>query len=187
MNVGYARVSTSSQNLENQIDQLKSAGCKKIFSEKKSGKNESNREQFKIMMDFIREGDVLYITKLDRLARSVIDLHNIVKFLQDKDVDLKVLHQNIDTTSPAGRLLFIMLGAIAEFERDLINERVREGIEAAKKKGIQFGRKAILCNKEKKFIYSQHEKGKSVEWLSKLFHVARNTIYRAIKDVDKKK
>ena len=96
------------------------------------------------MMDFIREGDVLYITKLDRLARSVIDLHNIAKFLQDKDVDLKVLHQNIDTTSPAGRLLFTMLGAIAEFERDLINERVREGIEAAKKKGVQFGRKAIL-------------------------------------------
>ena len=77
--------------------------------------------------------------------------------------------------------------AIAEFERDLINERVREGIEAAKKKGIQFGRKAILGNKDKNFIHKQHEKGKSVEWLSKLFHVARNTIYRAIKDVAKKK
>ena len=162
MNVGYARVSTSSQNLENQIDQLKSAGCEKIFS----GKNEADREQFKIMMGFVREGDVLYITKLDRLARSVIDLHNIAKFLQNKDVNLKVLHQNIDTTSPAGRLLFTMLGAIAEFERDLINERVREGIEAAKKKGIQFGRKAILGNKDKNFIHKQHEKGKSVEWLS---------------------
>ena len=92
MNVGYARVSTSSQNLENQIDQLKSVGCKKIFSEKRSGKNESDREQFKIMMDFVREGDVLYITKLDRLARSVIDLHNTAKFLQNKDVHLKVLH-----------------------------------------------------------------------------------------------
>ena len=80
-----------------------------------------------------------------------------------------------------------MLGAIAEFERDLINERVREGIEAAKKKGVQFGRKAILGNKDKNFIYKQHEKGKSVEWLSKFFHVARNTIYRAIKDVVKKK
>ena len=175
MNVGYARVSTSSQNLENQINQLKNSGCEK------------NREQFKIMMDFVREGDVLYITKLDRLARSVIDLHNIAKFLQDKDVDLKVLHQNIDTTSPAGRLLFTMLGAIAEFERDLINERVREGIEAAKKKGVQFGRKAILSTKEKNVIYKQHEKGKSVALLSKLFHVARNTIYRAIKDVAKKK
>ena len=158
MNVGYARVSTSSQNLENQIDQLKSTGCEKIFSEKRSGKNEANREQFKTMMDFLREGDVLYITKLDRLARSVIDLHNIAKFLQNKDVNLKVLHQNIDTTSPAGRLLFTMLGAIAEFERDLINERVREGIEAAKKKGIQFGRKAILGNKDKNFIHKQHEK-----------------------------
>ena len=176
MNVGYARVSTSSQNLENQINQLKS-----------SGKNEENREQFKIMMDFVREGDVLNITKLDRLARSVIDLHNIAKFLENKDVNLKVLHQNIDTTSPAGRLLFTMLGAIAEFERDLINERVKEGIEAAKKKGIQFGRRAILSTKEKNVIYKQHEKGRSVALLSKLFHVARNTIYRAIKDVAKKK
>jgi len=187
MNVGYARVSTSSQNLENQIDQLKSVGCKKIFSEKRSGKNESDREQFKIMMDFVREGDVLYITKLDRLARSVIDLHNIAKFLENKDVNLKVLHQNIDTTSPAGRLLFTMLGAIAEFERDLINERVKEGIESAKKKGVQFGRRAILSTKEKNVIYKKNKKGRSVALLSKLFHVARNTIYRAIKDIEKKK
>jgi len=186
MNVGYARVSTSSQNLENQIDQLKSVGCKKIFFEKRSGKNKSDREQFKNMMDFVREGDVLYITKLDRLARSVIDLHNIAKFLQNKDVNLKVLHQNIDTTSPTGRLLFTMLGAIAEFERDLINECVKEGIESAKKKGVQFGRRAILSTKEKNVIYKQHKKGRSVALLSKLFHVARNTIYRAIKDIEKK-
>ena len=178
MNVGYARVSTSSQNLENQINQLKEAGCVKIFSEKRSGKNKAYCQQFNIMMDFIRKGDILFITKLDRLARSVIDLQNIAKFLEDK---------NIDTTTPAGRLLFTMLGAIAEFERDLINERVKESIEAAKKKGVQFGRKAILNNKEKNVIYKEHEKGKSVAWLSKLFHVAHNTIYRAIKDVAKKK
>ncbi len=75
MNVGYARVSTSSQSLENQIEQLKATGCEKIFSEKKSGKNETDRQQFQIMKNFIREGDVLFVTKLDRLARSVIDLH----------------------------------------------------------------------------------------------------------------
>ena len=186
MNVGYARVSTSSQSLENQIEQLKAAGCEKIFSEKRSGKNASDREQFKIMKNFIREGDVLFVTKLDRLARSVIDLHEFAKYLENKDVNLKVLNQNIDTTSPVGRLLFTMLGAIAEFERDLINERVREGIEAAKAKGVKFGRKAILSYKEK-VIYNQHEKGKSVIWLSNFFHVARNTIYRALKDVAQKK
>ena len=186
MYVGYARVSTSSQNLENQINQLKDVGCVKIFSEKRSGKNEADRKEFNIMMNFIREGDKLFITKLDRLARSVIDLQNIAKFLEDKNVDLKVIQQNIDTTTPAGRLLFTMLGAIAEFERDLINERVKEGIEAAKRKGVQFGRKAILNSKEKNVIYKEHEKGKSVAWLSKFFHVARNTIYRALKDVAKK-
>ncbi|UTJ06214.1 recombinase family protein [Arcobacter roscoffensis] len=169
MNVGYARVSTSSQNLENQIDQLKSSGCEKFFSEKRSEKNESDREQFNIMMDFVREGDVLYITKLDRLARSVIDLPNIAKFLESKDVNLRVLHQNIDTTSPAGRLLFTMLGAIAEFERDLINERVREGIEAAKKKAVQFGRKAILSTKERNIIYKQREKRKPVAFCPRFF------------------
>lgn len=79
MNVGYARVSTSSQSLENQIEQLKAAGCEKIFSEKKSGKNETDRQQFQIMKNFIREGDVLFVTKLDRLARSVIDLHEFAK------------------------------------------------------------------------------------------------------------
>lgn len=186
MNVGYARVSTSSQSLENQIQQLKAAGCEKIFSEKRSGKNAYDREQFKIMKNFIREGDVLFVTKLDRLARSVIDLHEFAKYLENKDVNLKVLNQNIDTTSPAGRLLFTMLSAIAEFERDLINERVREGIAAAKAKGVKFGRKAILSYKEKKVIYKQHEKGKSVIWLSNFFHVVRNTIYRAIKDVAQK-
>ena len=99
MYVGYARVSTSSQNLENQINQLKDVGCVKIFSEKRSGKNEADRKEFNIMMNFIREGDKLFITKLDRLARSVIDLQNIAKFLEDKNVDLKVIQQNIDYTS----------------------------------------------------------------------------------------
>ena len=80
MNVGYARVSTSSQNIENQIEQLKDTGCVKIFSEKKSGKNKADRKQFNIMVDFVREGDILFITKLDRLARSVIDLQNSTLF-----------------------------------------------------------------------------------------------------------
>ena len=89
MNVGYARVSTSSQSLENQIGQLKAVGCEKVFSEKRSRKNETDRQQFQIMKNFVREGDVLFVTKLDRLARSVIDLHEFAKFLQEKDIGLK--------------------------------------------------------------------------------------------------
>lgn len=87
MYVGYIRVSTSSHNLENQIYQLKAVGCEKIFSQKKPGKNEADCREFNIMMNFIREGDILFITKLDRLARSVVDLQNIAKFLEDKHVD----------------------------------------------------------------------------------------------------
>lgn len=110
------------------------------------------------MKNFIRGGYVLFVTKLDRLARSVIDLHEFAKFLEEKDVGLKVLHQSIDTTSPAARA-----------------------------KGVKFGRKAILSSKEKNVIYKQHEKGKSVIWLSSFFHVARNTIYRALKEIAQKK
>lgn len=119
-------------------------------------------------------------------------LKNTLKLIINKlvsytDTNYSDNNQQRNILPPAGRLLFTMLGAIAEFERDLINERVKEGIEAAKRKGVQFGRKAILTPKEKNVIYKQHEKGKSVAWLSNFFHVARNTIYRALKDVAKKK
>jgi DNA invertase Pin-like site-specific DNA recombinase len=140
MKVGYARVSSTDQNLENQIEALNAFGCEKIFSEKQSGKSADNREQLQQALDFVREGDVLVITKLDRMARSVLDLNIIAKKLQDKKVDLKVLTQEIDTTTIYGKLVFNVLGAVAQFERELINERAREGIVKAKARGVKFGR-----------------------------------------------
>jgi DNA invertase Pin-like site-specific DNA recombinase len=186
MKIGYARVSTTHQSLDNQINQLEAAGCEKIFSEKRSGKKGSEREQFELMKEFIREGDVVFVTKLDRLARSVVDLHKTANYMEMKSVDLKVLHQQIDTTFPAGKLMFSILGAIAEFERDLIHDRVQEGIEAAKKKGTKFGRKEILTSEDKKDVLELYNKGKSVLSISRIYHVTRNTIYRAIKVMSQK-
>ena len=115
-----------------QIEKLKAAGCDKIFQEKKSGRSGVERQQLTNALSFMREGDQFIVTRLDRLARSVRDLSNITKQIEAKEVDLVVLDQNIDTSSPTGRLLFHMLAAIGEFERDLIKERAADGIARAK-------------------------------------------------------
>ncbi len=121
--VGYSRVSTSGQSLDIQVKRLIESGCEKIFSEKFTGKTGSQRAQLEAALNYIREGDIFVVTKLDRLARSVIDLANIAKLLERKNVDLVVLDQQIDTTTPSGRLLFYMISAIGEFERDMIMQR----------------------------------------------------------------
>ena len=132
MKIGYDRVSTTGQKLEVQFDKLTAAGCERIFEEKKSGGSRHEREALAQALTFIREGDQLVITRLDRLARSVLDLSQITAEIAAKKVDLVVLDQSIDTGSPTGRLLFHMLAAIGEFERDLIKERAAEGIARAK-------------------------------------------------------
>ena len=120
MKVGYARVSTSGQNLDLQLDRL--ADCDRIYREKASAGSAKNRPELKNALDFVREEDVFVVTKLDRLARSVVDLSNIVQRLEEKKVDLVVLDQGIDTTNIYGKLQFNILAAIGEFERGLIRE-----------------------------------------------------------------
>lgn len=145
MKVGYARVSTTGQSLEVQLAALKHAGCEKVFREKQSGKTADGRAQLQRAIEFVREGDVLIVSKLDRLARSVFDLHKIAQSLQEKGVDLVVLDQrDLNTTTRTGKLLFTLLGAIAEFERDLISERAAEGRAKAMERGVKFGRKEKL-------------------------------------------
>jgi DNA invertase Pin-like site-specific DNA recombinase len=131
-------VSTSGQSLEIQIEKLKAYGCEKIFTEKKSGANKQDRAALNEALTFIREADELVVTRLDRLARSVRDLTNITSDLQTKQVSFVVLDQKIDTTTPTGKLLFHVLSAIGEFERELINERIRDGIVKAKNAGVKF-------------------------------------------------
>lgn len=129
--IGYARVSTKDQELDIQIYKLTAYGCEKIFKEKQSGTN-SEREELAKAMDYLREEDTLVVYKIDCLARFIFDINKIARDLEAKGNVLVFIKENIDFTTPAGKLMFTMLGAIAEFERDLINERTAEGRERAK-------------------------------------------------------
>lgn len=145
--VGYARVSTIDQNPDRQMEKLESLNVEKLFVDKASGKNTS-RPGFQAMMNYVREGDVLVICSMDRLARNLFDLLSITKELQEKGVTVRFLKENIDLsptgeTSAISKLLLSMMGAVAEFERSLIKERQREGIALAKAKGIYRGRKPL--------------------------------------------
>lgn len=180
MKIGYARVSTTGQDYETQLSKLKNEGCEKIFSEKQSGKNADNREQLQTALEFCREGDVFVVTKLDRLARSMGDLWGIVRKLEEKGCAFKVLDQaGIDTSSATGKLLFNILGSIAEFERDLINARTDEGRKAALAKGVKFGRKAKLDDAQVKAIQADVGAGElSMQAIADKYGIARNSVYR---------
>jgi DNA invertase Pin-like site-specific DNA recombinase len=182
MKVGYARVSTVGQSLENQLESLTKEGCEKIFEEKASGKSSDNREQLQSALDYVRDGDVLVITKLDRLARSMGDLSLISKRLKEKGVGLKAINQpDIDTTSAIGELLFNILGAVASFERALINERTAEGRAKAREKGVKFGAKAKLSDAELVALKAEAKffKGSKSELAAK-YGISRASIYRLI-------
>ncbi|MBK2044395.1 recombinase family protein [Allofrancisella guangzhouensis] len=137
--VGYARVSTTGQSLDIQLEKLEQYGCDKIFKEKSSGIDDK-RVQLNECLNYVREGDQLVISRLDRMARSALHLGKIVERLKDKEVNLVVLDQNIDTSTPHGMLMFQMLSSFAEFEYELKKERQVEGIKKAVKNGVKFGR-----------------------------------------------
>ena len=181
MKVGYCRVSTVGQTLEAQLEKL--ADCEKVFSEKLSGKDR-NRPELERALEFVREGDTLVVTKLDRLARSLHDLCKVSDLLQEKGVALKVVDQSIDTSTPAGKLMFHMIGAIAEFERSLINERTAEGREAALAKGVKFGRKEKLSEEQKLQIVEMCKTMKKPE-VAKHFGISRALVYQIIKEMQK--
>ena len=143
MIIGYARVSTNDQNPELQVDALKKSGAEQIFQEKFTG-TQRERPELSQCLRMLRQGDVLVVWKLDRLARSLKDLVEIVQDLQDRGIGFKSLTESIDTTSSGGRLVFHIFGALAEFERDLIRERTMAGLEAARARGRKGGRKPSL-------------------------------------------
>lgn len=177
MKIAYARVSSTDQNEAAQVDILNRHGAEEIFIEKASGTSRDGRPKLAEAIKFARKGDVLMVTRLDRLARSVTDLHAIAEELKAKGVDLVVTEQNIDTTTPTGRLMFNMLGAIAEFETDLRKERQREGIAKAKAEGRNMGRPVTVDGDAIRAALAAGDKPASV---AKRFNVARSTVYRVM-------
>jgi DNA invertase Pin-like site-specific DNA recombinase len=179
--VGYARVSSSGQSLDLQMNKLGAAGCSRIFAEKRSGRQTDNRTELLACLAFLREGDVLVICRLDRMARSVLDLAKIADTLQRKGIALRVLDQAIDTSSPEGRLMFSLLGAFAQFENDIRAERQTDGIAHAKEKGVTFGRRrALTADQCDRIRMLRKEEAFSVQQLADRFNVGVATIYRAL-------
>lgn len=179
--VGYARVSSSGQALDVQLDKLTKAGCAKIFREKRSGRQADNRPELQASLEYVREGDVFVVCRLDRLARSVIDLAKIADLLKRKRVSLQVLDQGLDTSTAEGVLLFNLLSAFAEFETDIRAERQRDGIALAMQRGVRFGRKrALTAAQEDRVRRMRREEGFSIEQLAERFSISRSSVYRAL-------
>jgi DNA invertase Pin-like site-specific DNA recombinase len=181
MKYGYARVSSDTQDYQAQVDALKAAGCKRIYSEKASGKSTNGRPELGKMLKALDAGDVVTVTKLDRIARSSRDLHNILGDLKDREVGFVSLGDSwCDTTSDVGRLVLAIMAGIAEFERSLIRQRCQAGIDRAKAKGVKFGRPVTLDASKRRKIAERYAKGETMRALALDYDVGEATIWRAI-------
>jgi DNA invertase Pin-like site-specific DNA recombinase len=191
MLIGYARVSTTGQDLETQKEILESEGCEKLFVEKVTGTSTNQRTQLKEALEFARMGDILVVTKIDRLARSIMDLNKIVQELSPKGVKVKFVKEAMEfdgsnENNSLQLLLFNILGSFAQFERDLIVERTTEGREGAKKQGKHMGRPGQDDKTLKRAIklYNEREtNGMSVNEIVKSTGIPRSTLYAKVKEV----
>jgi DNA invertase Pin-like site-specific DNA recombinase len=177
MRYGYARVSTRDQDLTIQETALKAAGCDLIRAEKISGTGREGRAELALLLEFVREGDELVITRIDRLARSIGDLQDIVRTLKAKGVALRATEQPIDTATAAGKCFLDMLGVFAEFETNLRKERQLEGIAKAKAAGVYKGRRRKVPIDEVKQLKAA---GRSITEIAETFDVSRVAVYRAL-------
>jgi len=182
MLIGYARVSTEDQNLALQRSALKDAGCKRVYEEKVSGANRDRPELVR-MLDQLRAGDVVVVSRLDRLARSTRDLLELAEELKRAEAGLRSLYEPwADTTSPAGRMVLTIFAGIAEFERELIHERTRSGRVAAKARGVRFGRPPKLTADQIALAKRLIGEGTSVPGAAKILNIHRSTLYRALSE-----
>ena len=179
MILGYARVSTGGQNLEAQVEALKAAGAERIYSEKISG-SQLDRPELYRLLDQLRPSDVVVVAKYDRLSRSLQDLLIIVETIRNRGAGFRSLAEDIDTTTPAGRLVFHVMSSIAQFELERIAERTKEGLAAARKRGRVGGRPPALSNERRAEVQRMRDQeGRSISELARLFQVSPNTIRRA--------
>lgn len=179
MIIGYARVSTDDQSLDSQTDALSAVGADKVFADRISGSRRA-RPELDRMLEQLRDGDVVTVTKYDRLARSLKDLLEIVDAIQAHGAGFRSLAEDIDTTTPAGRLVFHVFASIAQFERERISERTREGLEAARKRGRVGGRPPALSAAQKAEVRRMRdEELRPLPEIAQLFRVSAKTIRRA--------
>jgi DNA invertase Pin-like site-specific DNA recombinase len=178
MQYGYARVSTDGQSVAAQVDQLTHAGAEKIFKEKVSGAI-THRQQLKRALDALDEGDVLIVTRIDRLARSTRDLLNTLAAIVDKKAGFRSLSDAwADTTTAHGRLMLTVLAGLAEFERDLIRARTGEGRERAKARGVKLGRKPTLTHHQQQEARARRDNGEALTEIARSYNVSHSTISR---------
>src|SRR5919197_3468025 len=179
--VGYARVSSVGQSLAVQLEKLQH--CDKIFQETISGAG-GRRPRLEACLEYVREGDTLVVTRLDRLARSTLHLCQIAAELQRKQVSLQALDQHLDTSDATGRLLFHMLGAIAQFETELRAERQMDGIRKARERGVHLGRTKRLTSQQSAALRHQRREGALIKTLMQAYRLSKASVYRYLGDRD---
>ncbi len=179
--IGYARVSTRHQNLTSQLDMLKEAGCIKIFSEKVSGKK-TERTELENCLEYMRDGDTLVITKLDRLGRTTKQLIELSTELEKRGMDLEIINMNVTTKDPMGKMFFTMMSAFAELEANLMSERTKKGLESARARGRNGGRPGITEDK-KAMIRSLYETQQYTgSKIAEMAGVSRATVYKVVNE-----
>jgi len=184
--IGYARVSTRDQDLAGQIARLEADGCERVFTDVASGKLAS-RPQWDALLAYARPGDVIVCIRLDRIGRSVKNLLEVSAQLSERGVDLRCLDQAVDTTSPAGRMTFTILAAVAEFERDLIRERTSDGLAAARARGRKGGRPAKLSELKGAQVRAMYDSRQhTIKEIADTFEVSEMTVYRHLRKVEAK-
>lgn len=185
MKIGYARVSTQDQNLDRQLDNLRAAGCERIFNEKMTG-TKSDRPELKTMLLTLRSGDVLVIDSFSRLSRSTKDLLDLVEKLTEMGVHLVSLKENLDTTTATGKLMLTMLSALSQFERDLIAERTVDGLKAARARGRHGGRPRSGTDKDRRQAYGLYRANiMSLRDIAERFGISLSTLNRWIREQKK--